>query len=166
NFDDYIEELKKTLPENLQLIEGELRNQKTDGWSTLVNTASSRIYLKQRNHANQIKLERLVEPLSTFAHMLGEEYPGDYVRFAWKQLMENHPHDSICGCSVDEVHDEMVTSFKKVDQMTDMIIKEQVEKLVDKIEVKAPEGFENPIPLITFNSVGHERSTVVEKVID
>lgn len=24
---------------------------------------------------------------------------------AWKYLLLNHPHDSICGCSIDEVHD-------------------------------------------------------------
>ncbi|CAM4129105.1 alpha-mannosidase [Lederbergia lenta] len=166
NFADYMEAVQKNLPENLQTVQGELRNQRTDGWSTLVNTASARIYLKQMNHLCQIKLERLAEPLSTFAYMLGEEYPEDYLRFAWKQLMQNHPHDSICGCSVDEVHEEMVTRFKKVDQMTDMIIQEQIEKLTNKIEINAPAGYSHAKPLVVFNTVGHERHTVIEKVID
>lgn len=166
NFEDYMEEVQKHLPENLQTVEGELRNQRTDGWSTLVNTASARIYLKQMNHLCQIKLERIAEPLSTFAYMLGEEYPEDYLRFAWKQLMQNHPHDSICGCSVDEVHEEMVTRFKKVDQMTDMIIQEQALKLVDKIDTSAPEGYENAKPLVILNSVGHQRHAVIEKLVD
>lgn len=166
NFEDYIEEVQGDLPEDLQVVEGELRNQRTDGWSTLVNTASARIYLKQMNQANQIKLERLVEPLATIAYLHGDEYPEDYIRHAWKKLMQNHPHDSICGCSIDEVHEEMVTRFKKVDQMTDMILGEQVENLVAKIDVKAPAGFDNAKPLITFNTVGHDRHSVVDKVID
>lgn len=166
NFDDYIQAVKKTVPENLQVIDGELRNQKTDGWSTLVNTASARIYLKQMNHKNQNKLERLLEPLATFSYLLGEEYPEEYIRHAWKTLMKNHPHDSICGCSVDEVHEEMVTRFLKVDQMTDMLIEEQVEKIVDQIEVKIPKKFDEAIPLIALNTVGHERSVVIEKIVD
>ena len=28
--------------------------------------------------------------------------------------MKNHPHDSICGCSVDEVHREMEARLDKV----------------------------------------------------
>jgi alpha-mannosidase len=41
NFDDYIAALQQSLPDQLQTITGELRNQRTDGWSTLVNTASA-----------------------------------------------------------------------------------------------------------------------------
>lgn len=166
NFDMYMKAVQGNLPDGLQTVTGELRNQKTDGWSTLVNTASSRIYLKQMNQSNQIKLERLAEPIATFAYLLGEKYPEEYLRFAWKQLMENHAHDSICGCSVDEVHEEMVVRFKKVDQMVDMIIHEQIEKIVDKIKIKAPKGFECAKPVVVFNTVGYDRYTVVEKVID
>ncbi|WP_062110730.1 alpha-mannosidase [Bacillus niameyensis] len=166
NFEEYMEEVKNNLPEKLQTVKGELRNQRTDGWSTLVNTASARIYLKQMNHSGQTKLERLAEPLATFAYMNGEEYPEDYLRFAWKQLMQNHPHDSICGCSVDEVHDEMVTRFKKVDQMADMIIEEQALKLTEKIDTTAPAGFDHALPLIVMNTAGIKRHTTIEKVVD
>lgn len=44
--------------------------------------------------------------------------------------MKNYPHDSICGCSVDEAHQEMVTRYNKVDQMTDKLIEDQAEKLL------------------------------------
>jgi len=166
SFEEYIEAVKANLPEDLQTVTGELRNQRTDGWSTLVNTASARIYLKQANHLAQMKLERLLEPLATFANMNGEDYPEDYIRYAWKELMKNHPHDSICGCSVDEVHQEMVTRYNKVDQMTDKLIEDQVEKLAKKINTTAPVGFETATPLIVFNTSGTKRHVTVEKVID
>ncbi|MCR2820063.1 alpha-mannosidase [Lederbergia panacisoli] len=166
NFEEYMEKVRNNLPQKLQIVKGELRNQRTDGWSTLVNTASARIYLKQMNHSAQIKLERLAEPLAAFAFMNGEEYPEDYLNFAWKQLMQNHPHDSICGCSVDEVHEEMVTRFKKVDQIADMLIEEQTNKLAGKIDTSAPSGYEKAIPLIVMNTSGYKRRTVIEKVVD
>ncbi|MBW7459549.1 alpha-mannosidase, partial [Paenibacillus sepulcri] len=113
NFDDYIKALQASLPERLSVVKGELRSQHTDGWSTLVNTASSRIYLKQLNQQGQALLEKAAEPLAVFAHIAGAAYPHHLFTHAWKTLMQNHPHDSICGCSVDEVHAEMVARFAR-----------------------------------------------------
>lgn len=49
NFEEFIKVVKANLPEDLQTVTGELCNHRTNGWSTLVNTASARIYLKQAN---------------------------------------------------------------------------------------------------------------------
>jgi len=35
------------------------------------------------------------------------------LRLAWRLLLQNQPHDSICGCSTDEVHDEMRVRFRR-----------------------------------------------------
>ncbi|GIQ61492.1 hypothetical protein PACILC2_00600 [Paenibacillus cisolokensis] len=48
NFDDYIKAVKAELPQQLSVIKGELRGQHTNGWYTLVNTASARVYIKQK----------------------------------------------------------------------------------------------------------------------
>lgn len=166
NFDDYIEALQQLLPDQLQTITGELRNQRTDGWSTLVNTASARIYLKQMNQECQTLLEKVAEPLSVFSHLTGSEYPRDYLRYAWKTLMENHPHDSICGCSVDEVHREMVTRFEKVKQTASTIIEEKANEIVSRISTRSPGHHEEVIPLVVFNTSGNTRDVVIEKEIE
>ncbi|MFC0272685.1 alpha-mannosidase [Metabacillus herbersteinensis] len=166
NFDDYMDALQQSLPEQLQTITGELRNQRTDGWSTLVNTASARIYLKQMNQECQTLLEKVAEPLSVFSYFLGNEYPRDYLRYAWKTLMENHPHDSICGCSVDEVHREMVTRFEKVLQTAATIIEEKTNEIVSHISTQQSNIEENLIPLVVFNTSGNTRDVVVEKEIE
>jgi alpha-mannosidase len=31
--------------------------------------------------------------------------------------MENHPHDSICGCSIDQVHEEMRPGADQAEQI-------------------------------------------------
>lgn len=72
---------------------------------------SARLYLKQANHAAQQALERYAEPLSTLAFVAGAPYPDAVLQRAWKDLLRNHCHDSICGCSIDEVHDEMMPRF-------------------------------------------------------
>ncbi|WP_340372621.1 alpha-mannosidase [Peribacillus sp. FSL E2-0218] len=166
NFDDYMEALQESLPEQLQTITGELRNQRTDGWSTLVNTASARIYLKQMNQECQTLLEKVAEPLSVFSYFLGHEYPRDYLRYAWKTLMENHPHDSICGCSVDEVHREMVTRFEKVQQVASSIVEDKANEVVSHISTKHSLVDEDMIPVVIFNTSGNRRDVVIEKEIE
>ena len=42
-------------------------------------------------------LEYYAEPLATYAWMLGSEYPRPVLQRAWKYLLQNHAHDSICG---------------------------------------------------------------------
>lgn len=76
NFPDYLKAVEGVMDRsNLSTVKGELRSQHTDGWGTLVNTASARVYLKQMNQEGQILLEKLAEPLASFAHLLGKEYP-------------------------------------------------------------------------------------------
>ncbi len=164
SFDEYITALKENLPEQLQVIEGELRNQRTDGWSTLVNTASSRIYLKQWNNRCQTLLEKIAEPLAVMDFLAGGKYPREYLRFMWKSLMKNHPHDSICGCSIDEVHREMVTRFEAVSQMGEVFVQEHAAKLADKVDTSG--GPEGGIPLIVLNTTGWDKNEVVTKTVD
>lgn len=61
NFPDYLQDLDQQLSSGqreLSTVTGELRSQRTDGWGTLVNTASARVYLKQMNQLGQTLLEK------------------------------------------------------------------------------------------------------------
>ncbi|MCQ9213211.1 hypothetical protein MU448_01920 [Streptococcus sp. O1] len=97
---------------------GELTSQETDGWYTLSNTASARIYLKQAYVETSNLLEQVVEPLAVLTN--GEQYQ-DQLTYAWKTLLQNAPHDSICGCSVDEVHREMEVRFEKAKSVAEFV---------------------------------------------
>ncbi|MFU1796632.1 alpha-mannosidase [Paenibacillus azoreducens] len=166
NFTDYIAAVTAEAPEHLSVVRGELRSQHTDGWSTLVNTASSRIYLKQLNNQGQTLLEKVTEPLAAFAHATGKApYPHHLFEYAWKTLMQNHPHDSICGCSVDEVHDEMVMRFAKSKHVAETIAEDSLNVLADEVDTSILAAFsevdETAYPLIVFNTTGWIRSGVV-----
>ena len=43
-------------------------------------------------------------------------YPLSEMLYVWKLQLKNQPHDSICGCSVDEVHREMMQRWQKLHQ--------------------------------------------------
>ena len=167
NFEDYIESLNEELAADMATITGELRSQETDGWYTLANTASARIYIKQLNAKCQMMLEKMAEPLATIAHKEGKQYPHHLFKYAWKLLMENHPHDSICGCSVDEVHREMVTRFEKVQTVAQHIIDESMAYLASKINTTIFKKDDRLVhPFVIANTSGWERSGVVETELE
>ncbi|RAP77142.1 alpha-mannosidase [Paenibacillus montanisoli] len=169
NFPDYLASLKSSLNDtSLSVVRGELRSQRTDGWSTLVNTASARVYLKQMNQVGQTMLEKVAEPLAALAHATGQaKYPHHLFTYAWKTLMQNHPHDSICGCSVDEVHHEMVIRFDKSRHVAETIADDSALALAGAVYTSVFTMFgQEALPLIVFNTTGWNRSGVVKVELD
>ncbi|NOU86724.1 alpha-mannosidase [Paenibacillus sp. LMG 31460] len=169
NFIDYLQAVQRSLKHELSTVKGELRSQRTDGWSTLVNTASARVYLKQMNQQGQAMLEKVAEPLAAFAHVLevGEKYPHHLFTYAWKTLMQNHPHDSICGCSVDEVHREMVTRFEKSRHVAEAIVDDSKRAIAEAIDTSSfAQAGESALPVVVFNTTGWERTGVVSIELD
>ncbi|MDT2834069.1 alpha-mannosidase [Vagococcus carniphilus] len=164
SFDDYLEAVMNDLPENLSTVEGELTSQETDGWYTLANTSSARIYLKQKNTTVERQLENITEPLATMAYEVTGTYPHDELRYAWKTLMQNHPHDSICGCSVDEVHQEMMTRYQKSEEVGKFLADEALTALTSEINTSSFSS--DSKPFVVFNTSGHTKNQVVETTIE
>ena len=165
DFKKYVEAMEKEISENFSTVKGELTSQETDGRWTLANTASSWIGLKQDNRAGETALERKAEPAAAMAQVFGKTYPEDQMTYSWKKLMQNHPHDSICGCSVDEVNEEMKTRFAKSRQVADAIYEESVEYLTNKVISAALPGDGEKIPFVVWNTSGTAKTQVVEKEI-
>ena len=159
NFDAYIAAVEKDLPEKVGTIEGELTSQETDGWYTLANTASARVYLKQWNTRVSRQLENITEPLAAMAYEVTGTYPHDQLDYAWKTLMQNHPHDSICGCSVDEVHREMMPRFEKANEVGKFLAAEALGQVVENIDTtQFPDASK---PFVVVNTTGAEKSGTV-----
>jgi alpha-mannosidase len=111
----YVDALKAAAPQ-LDEQRGELRHANR-AWTlqaVLANVASSHLEVKQANVKAQTALERVVEPLCSLAWLYGAEYPRRYLESAWKLLLQNHCHDSICGCSVDQVHRDMRYRYDQI----------------------------------------------------
>jgi alpha-mannosidase len=101
-------------------VEGELVQGRRHAW-VLLGTHGTRLHLKQANARCQRLLERRAEPLAALALATqGLDLRAD-LDAAWRTLLENHPHDSICGTSADSVHREMTTRFERCAQMAEAI---------------------------------------------
>ena len=122
---------------------------------------SSRMYLKQMNEACQTSLERYAEPLNAIAKLYGQPSQLPFLNLAWKYLLQNHPHDSICGCSIDAVHREMVIRFEKCLQISNQITSHALSQLVSDVD-----DVEENISLYIYNPCPYKRSELVECTVD
>lgn len=136
NFKDYIDAVRP-YRKQFPVLEGEINGQRTEGAVPLIDTASTHVPLKQRNHKGQNALERIAEPLSVIAMCAGDTYRYDQLFYAWRMLMQNHPHDSICSCSCDEVTREMVTRFEKSLQTAQFVTDEAAAAVTDRIDTSS-----------------------------
>ncbi|MFF4650866.1 hypothetical protein [Streptomyces sp. NPDC001380] len=107
---------------DLPVVEGPLRHRPGRLTFLLPGTLSARIRLKQANAAAQTLLERWAEPL-TALHAPHDAALHAELRHAWELLLRNAPHDSLCGCSVDEVHRENEVRFDRVRQAGDHVVR-------------------------------------------
>jgi mannosylglycerate hydrolase len=81
---------------------------------------STRVPLKQANEAVERALLR-AEALAALAHLRGARCPGAELPLAWRELLRNHAHDSICGCSIDEVERDMHARFERARRVAEAV---------------------------------------------
>lgn len=117
---------------------GELRS--PDRSNVLVGVLSSRMNIKQRDFQVSAALERYAEPMELLARMHGGGDGLPALKQAWRLLLENSPHDSICGCSVDQTHREMFPRYDRAEQLARQIARESMGHLVKRIECPAEGG--------------------------
>ncbi len=155
DFEYYINKLKQ---QNLNLkdYEGELRGSRYH--PILSGVFSARMWIKQLNTECQFLYESWAEPFATFAWLLGQPYPQNYLWTGWKWLLRNHPHDSICGCSIDEVHQDMQIRFRWAKQIAQEITKDAMYAIFNRIQLQASE--QGSIPFIVFNSLPWARTDI------
>jgi alpha-mannosidase len=131
-------------------VTGELRNPKRH--HLLPGVLSARMWIKQRNHACETLLEKWAEPFGVWAASLAPcegpcEGPSQGVlHHAWRLLLECHPHDSICGCSVDQVHEEMRVRFDQVEQIGEALVQESLGAIAGAVQTSPPPPFSFPSP--------------------
>ncbi len=112
----FFEAARKTV-KNAPVKKGELRDpgETLCGYRWLIpHCPSARIHVKQQNDICQNLVEKWAEPLVAFANLEGAGIPKGYLNVAWRLLITNHAHDTICGCSIDQVHRDQMSRFDQV----------------------------------------------------
>ncbi|MCK4602104.1 MAG: hypothetical protein KAU28_06540, partial [Phycisphaerae bacterium] len=110
------------LPERKGTLRGRRLNSKM--WH---GTWSSRIDTKIANARAESVLQNLAEPLAALLGLFGEPVRTNELRMAWRMLLKNHAHDSICGCSIDRVHADVNRRFTHVLEISEMVAGEALE---------------------------------------
>ena len=130
------------------------------------------MYLKQANYRAETLLEKYAEPLSTLAWVLGGgDYPQAELREAWRLLLSNLPHDSICGCGIDAIHDEMMQRYGFLDDLGDSIVEtaasaiRAIRRRGDRAAVDSATDGSWDGSFAVFNPLLHARSDVVRASI-
>ncbi len=165
---EYVDTVSHYIRQNgkhaLQTMAGEMRSGEYS--HLLPSVLSTRMWIKQENAATEHLLERWVEPLAAWASLLGARYPRGLVELAWKYLLQNHPHDSICGCSIDQVHRENRVRFAQSQQVGEQLVTEAMQHIESRIDTrplaKPEQQSRGAIPLVVFNPAPGPRSEAVQ----
>jgi len=160
----------------LPVVTGELRSPKRS--PLLPGVLSTRMWIKQRNHACETLLERWAEPFAAWASLVSGEFPrpiyqeaprlqspGALLRQAWRILLTCHPHDSICGCSIDQVHTEMRPRFDEVEQIGEIITGQSLQEVADAMDTSCDPNWAAQA-ICVFNPLPGERTDLVELMLD
>lgn len=90
----------------------------------LPGVLSTRQYLKYQNRQ---LVDLLVEKYEPLAKLLNQEDIEQLnIERLWKLIIQNQPHDSICGCSIDNVHKEMEVRSQVIYDSAHASIKELI----------------------------------------
>jgi mannosylglycerate hydrolase len=133
---------------NLARWQGELRSSARA--NILMGTLSARLDLKAAMARAERALARYAEP---FQALYGKVWPERLLDLAWRKVLENSAHDSICGCSLDEVSTQVLVRCAEAEQIG-LGLADEAARLVAS---KAPLG-----SVLAFNPSPSPRSGLVE----
>ena len=122
-----LEEFAATMPQVKHEVSGEIASGRYRPILRGVN--STRVWIKQENVTCERLLLEWCEPLDALTGGTAR----DELRDLWRMLLQNHPHDSICGCSIDAVHDvDMAPRFAYVRERGEALASRLLERLAGR----------------------------------
>ena len=154
--EQYIGAIKQANPA-LKTYVGEMRSSRYS--HLLPGCLSTRMWIKQRNAECEAELIRWAEPMSAWAWLLGTPYPAGLLRVSWRHLLHNHPHDSICGSGIDQVHEEMRPRFDQSAQIAHTLVNEALHTIATQVDTQG--AATSGIPIVVFNPGPGPRTDVV-----
>jgi alpha-mannosidase len=116
----------------------------------LMGVTSARIDLKMAAARAERALERYAEPLQA---LWSDTWPERLLDLAWNRIFENSAHDSICGCSADEVSAQVLVRYAEAQQIADGLAQEAAERVAERV----PRG-----AIAVLNPSPHRRTGLVE----
>lgn len=167
SLENYMEKMTEAIEDReVEVIEGESRDPGATGkWTHLMgDVISSRTKIKRANNLAENELQRWAEPFQAIASMLGDEYPTGPIMMAWKYLLKNHPHDTICGAGVDQMEKDMMFRFDQARILSQGLMRRGFESIQRRIDTGNLDIRDTV--LTAFNPSPFPRSGVVTIYLD
>jgi 2-O-(6-phospho-alpha-D-mannosyl)-D-glycerate hydrolase len=111
------------------VIEGELRRSYGYTW-TLQGVHGTRAPLKRRHALTELALLRVAEPLAGLSLVTRGNDARALLRYAWRLLVQSEFHDSIAGCTSDEVTRRVEVRLQEARNMASEIARGSFDQLV------------------------------------
>ena len=121
----------------------------------LMGVASNRVDVKQAAAQAERALERFAEPLASL-FMAPGRYPEAQLRIAWRQVVRNAAHDSICACSHDEVDAAVLNRYAEANRIAEGVTERALAELAS--------SFSEPCH-VAVNPSARPRSGIVELIL-
>ncbi|MEW6267957.1 MAG: glycosyl hydrolase-related protein, partial [Thermodesulfobacteriota bacterium] len=126
---------------------------------------STRIPQKLRNRRAEAELLGWAEPWSALAEALGGPDERASLRAAWRELLRNQAHDSICGCSQDRVHEQMEARYDAATELARETASRALERIAG-LGLERRGAWSADVELAVFNPTPHCRTDVVRFALD
>lgn len=165
--EDYAKLLLDNVDVNsLKKVYGERRSSQFDRRSGNMYgyTTSARMYLKQKNFEAEKWTQFYAEPFNVFSSLAGRDINDQYLDKAWELIVQNSSHDSIGGCSLDQIHNDMMDRYRQAIEISKGVFERSVKHIVKNL--KLPKVSDENLFLVAFNPNNYLRNEVVECFID
>ncbi len=174
SLDAYLLELLVQRDKITTVLEGELRMagrqhaapevEKYDNQWVIPGVLSSRVRLKQANSRCQTLLCQWAEPFTALAHAsVGASFAPGFLEHAWRLLMQNHAHDSIDGCSPDQVHKDMAFRFDQVRMIAEKLIVDATNQIAASVRGRVTD---QELRVTVFNPLTRDFNGVAEVTLE
>jgi hypothetical protein len=160
--DDFVEAIMESTSERPR-FRGELVGARVA--PLLPGVWSTRTWIKLANRDAEAALEGWAEPFAALGRVFGLPSEAPALRVAWKELLKNQAHDSICGCSRDEVHEQMRARFDTARELADQTARRCLERLAG-LGVERPAPWSDEFDLIVANPSPRTRTDLVRFPMD
>jgi hypothetical protein len=147
------EHLERAPVDGLGSWTGELRSGARS--NVLMGVASNHVDVKLAAALTEEALERRAEPLAAMFQPAAR-WPTSLLELAWREVIRNAAHDSICACSVDEVALAVLHRFAEARQIAEGVAQRSLRALGDSMRTG---GY------VAANTVARSRGGVVEAVL-
>lgn len=151
---------------SLKKVYGERRSSQYDRRSGNMYgyTTSARMYLKQKNFEAEKWIQFYAEPFNVFAALTGRDINDHYFDKAWDLIVQNSSHDSIGGCSLDQIHNDMMDRYRQAIEISKGVFERSVKHIVKNLNLKSVK--DGNIFLVAFNPNNYLRNETIECFID